>query len=206
MNMNMDMNMEMITNFEQAKAKIKVCLGKDVDNATTISAAEYGFKDLVLYAKVEIGNTDEGKLVLSVNDAVLEKWNKTITEVIDIGLENINYTIKGMRDTLMETMFPDGAPDDPMIDLMFPPEELIYVVTTTEMVCGAVAIIKAREELRKKFPQGYIVLPSSIHEVIVVPYEEDLNTDMLLDMVTEINAGVVDEEDKLSDNVYKFVA
>ena len=53
----------------------------------------------------------------------------------------------------------------------------------------------------------YVVLPSSRHEVIIVPLKQidDNNFTYLKDMVYEINRKEVDAEDVLSDNIYIYI-
>lgn len=48
----------------------------------------------------------------------------------------------------------------------------------------------------------YYILPSSVHEVILVKMSSDIKKDDLEKIVREINATVVAEKDYLSDNVY----
>ena len=80
-----------------------------------------------------------------------------------------------------------------------------WVVTNREKCYGAASIIAAKKELAKRFPDGYIVLPSSIHEVLIVSKDIGEGSE-LLNMVKEINATAVSPEDKLSDNVYEMTA
>lgn len=49
-----------------------------------------------------------------------------------------------------------------------------------------------------------IILPSSVHEVLLVPYEEDLCMEELKEMVRHINRTEVAKEEVLSDNVYCY--
>ena len=56
----------------------------------------------------------------------------------------------------------------------------------------------------KKIDRDLFVLPSSIHEVIIVPKTDFITKDELKTMVCEVNASEVDECDRLSDNVYIF--
>ena len=50
----------------------------------------------------------------------------------------------------------------------------------------------------------YYILPSSVHEVIIVPYSEILVCSKLDEMVREINITQVEEEDVLSNHVYLY--
>lgn len=49
---------------------------------------------------------------------------------------------------------------------------------------------------------NYIVLPSSVHETIFLPIDQGMDSNELEGMVQQINAGVVSDEDKLSDHVF----
>ena len=50
---------------------------------------------------------------------------------------------------------------------------------------------------------GYYILPSSIHEVLLFP-DKSLSAQELKQMVVEVNATVVESEDKLTDSVYYY--
>lgn len=49
-----------------------------------------------------------------------------------------------------------------------------------------------------------IILPSSIHEVLLVVYEEELCMEELKEMVRHVNQTEVAKEEILSDNVYIY--
>lgn len=49
-----------------------------------------------------------------------------------------------------------------------------------------------------------VILPSSIHEVLLVPFEENFSFPMLRQMVRNINGSEVPPEDQLSDQVYLY--
>lgn len=48
-----------------------------------------------------------------------------------------------------------------------------------------------------------IILPSSVHEIIVLPYNDE-DVYALKDMVIEVNKSSLDNEDFLSDSVYLY--
>ena len=50
----------------------------------------------------------------------------------------------------------------------------------------------------------FIVLPSSVHEAIVLPPKEEAEYGRLADMVREVNDTQVDVEERLSDHVYVY--
>ena len=52
---------------------------------------------------------------------------------------------------------------------------------------------------------SYYVLPSSIHELIVVPESIGMNRLQLENMVEEINQTEVEQEEILSNTVYRYI-
>ena len=53
---------------------------------------------------------------------------------------------------------------------------------------------------------SFFILPSSIHEVLLLPDTGDATVEWLTDMVKTVNTDVLDPEDKLSDTVYHYDA
>ncbi len=82
----------------------------------------------------------------------------------------------------------------------------MYVATTVESINGAgvIAYPGFMEEAKKQLGGDFYVLPSSIHEVLLIPVREAPDYRELLHMVTEINAAIVSPEEKLTDNVYRY--
>lgn len=70
---------------------------------------------------------------------------------------------------------------------------------------GACQIFKpmVQRAVAALFGGDYFILPSSIHEVLCVPYDSD-DKEFLSEMVREINASVVANRDVLSDHIYKY--
>lgn len=199
--------MTVVGTYEAAKENIKVKL--ENVNAEQIgvyrSAKEYGFEDLNIVPYVIIDETEDGVMSTRITEDICRMWGVTATEVIDQGIENLDYTIQNMSVLIRKIAREDGMPED-LIDIMFPDTDTgMYIVTNKKRLNGASSIIPAQRELNRRFPQGYYVLPSSKHEVIVVPRRYGLNIDEFKEMVTDINGSQVNEKDRLSDNAYEIL-
>ena len=166
----------------------------------------------VVFAAV-VKETDEGRMTLPITNEIMESMGVDQQQLKETALANISdqdYSFKSMRDVLVGMMFPDGIPEnDPMVDLMLPPEDAgtqMYVLSNTQNVNGAAEILnqKAMDEIAEKLGGDFIVLPSSVHETIVLPINGDMDSKELEGMVQQINAGVVSDEDKLSDHVFQY--
>lgn len=82
-----------------------------------------------------------------------------------------------------------------------------FNILTNEIGClGAAALFypNQMEKIAASLGGNYFVLPSSIHEVLVLPDYGNLNYMELEQMVKEINKTTVDRKDQLSNDVYYY--
>lgn len=82
----------------------------------------------------------------------------------------------------------------------------MYVLGNSKKLFGATAMFYqgVLEEFSKKMQKSFYVLPSSVHEVILIPDDGMQNGEELWKMVCEINATQVEPEEVLTDSVYYF--
>lgn len=82
----------------------------------------------------------------------------------------------------------------------------MYVLSNQIRSFGAAAILYPGrlKRVAALLGENYYVLPSSVHEVIVVPEREVPEVDLLNEMIREINEVHVDPEEVLADHAYYF--
>lgn len=82
----------------------------------------------------------------------------------------------------------------------------MYILTNKENYFGAVNMIfdSVLEEAGTKIGEDFWILPSSIHECILVPVSVKMGKEKLEAMVHQVNANEVSAEDFLSDSVYFY--
>ena len=82
----------------------------------------------------------------------------------------------------------------------------MYLLSNTFHMYGAVAMLypDVWEGIADRFQSDLIILPSSCHEVLVLPYIEDVSLLDLADIVFTVNRECVAPEDMLSDSVYLY--
>ncbi len=87
-----------------------------------------------------------------------------------------------------------------------PAEELMYVLSNSLRSFGAGCMLYdgILEEIGENIGESFYILPSSIHEIIIVPESNSPCETHLSEMVAEINQTQLDEEDVLSDRVYYY--
>ena len=81
-----------------------------------------------------------------------------------------------------------------------------FVVTNTERVDGAGVIFypEFMENMGELLGNDFFILPSSIHEMLILPDDGQVDAEMLRDMVKEVNAIQVAPEERLTDDVYHY--
>ena len=81
----------------------------------------------------------------------------------------------------------------------------LYILTNQYGINGAAVLLYPDflEQISVRFQDDLYILPSSIHELLVLP-AGTFDVDDLTKMVEEVNCNVVDAEDVLSDTVYFY--
>lgn len=118
----------------------------------------------------------------------------------DRALENLSAEtqIASLGKVLSDLM---GAPYDSSMDS----DVKFHVITNIQKFKGAAAIMnrKALKTFTQKYRTNMLfVLPSSIHEMMIAPYDSSLNLNELSAMVKEINETQVAPEERLTDRAY----
>ena len=85
-------------------------------------------------------------------------------------------------------------------------EEPCYVLSNTKGFHGAAVmlydgVLRAASD---RLGGDLIILPSSVHEVLVIPYKDGVDMEQLAETVRMINRTEVPEEEVLSDKVYVY--
>lgn len=157
-----------------------------------------------------------------VNNEILEKWGVDIGILYEHAKINTNRLfgnrVRLMDDIIKEIIIKefnimDGLDiSENMIENLGPIRNKnevshdMYVASNSSGVYGAVWLLYNDEirSLSDKLDANLYIFPSSIHEVIIIPADEKLQKEPLLDMVRAVNDTQVPVQDVLSDNVYFF--
>ena len=192
--------MDFFTDYENIKGLLKVRLLSNRDQAEVFRKADArGFKGLKIVPYVDVPEEIMAqKGSIKVKKSHVELWGVTEKEVIDQALNNTKGTessqsLSGfMADVTGEDWF-EQLPEGPMI------------VSNKERCFGASAILGLIPEFKKKYTEGFFILPSSIHEVLLMPKGAgDFTLEGLTAMVREVNATAVVPEEQLADVAFEF--
>ena len=142
---------------------------------------------------------------IRVNNSLMELWGATEEELYWAAMENLKsepYIIQPIAELLGGMA---GIPTGEMPKL---PEEMTkqHVLTTESCRYGVAGML--RKDLMEGFAEqaggSFYILPSSVHELILLPDTADICAEELKKMVKEVNESVVAREEWLSEDVYYY--
>ena len=155
----------------------------------------------------------DGKATMKVKNEHLKMWNVDAKEMFQQARANtqpVNTPILQSMDEMLLSIFNEEGHAtnllDENVDFGFRSHDMLYALTNVEKQYGASMITQPEvlNKLEQLFPEGFYVLPSSVHEVLIVPYNGEMEPKMLGEMVREVNKNEVERQEVLSDRVYSY--
>ena len=153
---------------------------------------------------------EEGcSLSISIRREQLSDWNVTVEEVARKAMEHMPRLLPvklcGVTEELERTakgmgLTPPKSPE---------PEDglKLYLLTNQRGYNGAAAILYegVLEKFAEEVGKDLILLPSSVHEVLLLPDGGDSDYEALSALVQAVNETQVRREEWLSDHVYRYL-
>lgn len=162
---------------------------------------------------ITFGVIDNGRRT-TFGNASLERWGITKKELEDTAIKNaekLNPILQSLESVIRQIAggeredFTDKTLDDCLRDGLDRNET--YVLKNGKQESnGAMAMCQdwVLEKIAEAFGTDFFILPSSIHEVLVMSTDMHLSLDELLQMVKEINRNEVRKDEWLSDRVFLY--
>jgi len=205
-----------ITDFNRVKNHITMKLINTEKNHELLDMVPYiPFEDLsiVYYCVLKVMDNEMGTMLIT-NQHVAE-WGVDAEVLHQYALANY----KGLLSTKFLSLSQQIAlflhPCDnsnPLGDACFVPEyndhsdDFMYVLTNKLNQWGAALITckSLMDEIADYFHEGFYILPSSVHEAVLVPDSKALPEDELALMMQEINQSELDPQEYLSGHAYHY--
>lgn len=207
-----------ITDYDATKDKIVPRIVNKESNEERLQGLPHTeMGDLAVTYHVDLGTSEDGQMSVAINNEMMEKYGVSVEELHDQACANMETMtptqFKSMADTLMEIMVPDYAEMSEErreevkaeMGVAGPGEDAMYVISNSSKTFGAAALLDSdtMDQIEEKIGEFYI-LPSSVHECILVPKTQDMDLATLENMVQEVNATQVAPNEVLSDHVYAY--
>ena len=137
----------------------------------------------------------------------LKNWNVTIDDVYKAALKNKQDLLHSKISSMAALFEKCGVNvDGEEVDLKdYVPSDM-YVLTNESKLNGAACILyeNVLYDFAQKLGADLYILPSSVHEVILLPKLSMFEKDELVNMVKEVNTEGVAADEVLSDHVYEY--
>lgn len=208
--MKCDVDPDYFCNFEQVKGNIYAKLINYEKNEELLKRLPYRkFLDLaIIYYGVFDGFSD-GVGMWNITNDVLKGYSIDEEVLYQNAMNNTikeqPYFIKTMMELLGEIMpeeeYLQYVDEDMVVERRSP----MYVMSNEDKIFGAITVLYpgVLNGFYEKHGDFY-VLPSSVHEVILIPVSEGIEEKELQSMVVEVNRTALKPEEFLSDNVYIY--
>ena len=197
-----------LTNYEAMKEKLSIEVISAETNAELLTKIPHeSMEDMAVVYRFVLESNDTGRASILVTNDMIDHMGVTHEQLKADALENAPEirpaVIQGMSEVMREMMGPEAFE---MFGLPEEQEEMMYVATVPDKNSGAgvLAYQDFMDQAAEKLGGDFYILPSSIHEILLVPDNGDKAADDLRDMVREVNATQVSPEEKLTDNVYHY--
>ena len=197
-----DFNLE----WENQKDSVIYRLVNYDDNREKLSCIPYiRFLDLAITFHCIIKLQDESVSMLPVTNNIMDHWNIDIKYLLQCATENTPIHFPLVFSTL-EDVVKMLAGADTMDNISNEPENevMMYVITNEQGINGAAVMLYQEEfqQFAEKLGGKLYVLPSSIHELILMPFADDIDEILLTKLVQEVNHVPLDEV--LSNHIYLY--
>lgn len=165
--------------------------------------------DLAVFAKWRMDTAVPGSVMTAkITEPLLAQLKLTKEEALKIAKTNTARSAQfESMDTIMKNIMMDNGMDKELADMMLSDQSTPLSVLKNESGIDGAALIACPEVLKavqKEIGEDFYILPSSIHEVLVLPKSFNDDVEDLKQMVSSVNEAEVPLEDRLSDNVYEF--
>lgn len=184
-----DFDIEAISNYDKMKETLAMEVVSAERNADLLETVPHkDIEDMAVVYRFVLGDTPQGAGTILVTNQMLDNYGITAEQLHDDAVKNAPeirpIVIQGMAEVLAKSM---GVEDLEMMGLNIPPEqEQMFVASVPGNVHGAGVIAyedfmdKASERVGN---QSFFILPSSIHELLIIPDNGNFDLKALENMV-----------------------
>lgn len=197
-----DLDTDFIKDWESARKKIRFRLVNTERNTGMLKGMPYReFLDLSLVYDVPVSIPDHIDGMAHIHDRLLKCWDVDEEDLYRAAMENMTDTELRSMGEMIGALW-DGKKTENMDGAACG----MYVLTNRDRLYGAACMLDM--EMMQKAADGFgcdlWILPSSIHELVLIPQQEMFHVKDLAGMVKEINDTELRPDEFLSNHVYQY--
>ncbi|MGC4019889.1 MAG: DUF5688 family protein [Muricomes sp.] len=164
---------------------------------------------IVFYVLLEVDKA--GSATVQISREYLEMWGITKEELHQLAIKNSAILLPAefftMEQAIEKMLDADSGEEENLLKRADRSEDdVMYVLTNSLRNYGAACLCYPHVlyMIGEMLEEDFFILPSSVHEVIIVPESKGLDTEEMNEMIVEINETQVAPEEVLSNHVYFY--
>lgn len=204
--------------FEDIKSKIIYRLVNYEQNKKLLENSPHiKYLDLAITFHCLVQNSDNGISTIRVTNEHMKLWSICLKELKDYAVNNTKHifppVIRSMDEVILDIQRAECAEHTDQMHsemsegiLCQTSRQQMYILSNSIGVNGATCLIynNILKEFSSKLKTDLFILPSSIHELILLPFHKSLSKRTLMEMVYDVNRTQVAKDEVLSDKVYYY--
>ena len=193
--------------FDDIKDKLVVQLAEVDRNRDRLKELAYKPLDngMVMLAYVVVQEDERGSMRFAVTKDIVEGQNYDIDKMFETAMKNNEPVLVDISDAIFSDgiEFAENLFDKEMGDKL---PDGMYTLTNSSTNLGAAVLYypDIQKRIGDMLQNSYYVLPSSIHEVMILPCSVNDNPEFLRKMVKEANETAVNPQEVLSDRIFMY--
>ncbi len=199
---NFDVNF--VANWETVKDRVvPKIVNRDLNEQLLRNRVYKELEDLAIIYYVLVDSNEDGQAAIAVTSELFRKWDISFSSLHDTAVINMTKLTPGNVKGMLEVLA--GILGEDYVDGMLPIDDTLYVLSNSTMVNGAAAILDD-DLMKNTFDRlgRFFVIPSSIHEAILVPVRSGMSIEEIEDMIHQVNTTELRAEDILSERLYVY--
>ena len=217
-----DLNLDEIDNYEAVKKRLGVKLLNRSLNSSYIEKKVYvEYMDLIIVFFLEYEDMSIGRGIIGVTPDMLSMWDIDTETLLRDATENMNKNYPVEFTSLVDLLIREYKyrfEDENNIqreDIKDIVEQLtslstydrqLYVLTNESHNLGASTILypDTLSKVGSALNTDFYLIPSSIHEIIIIPDNGNVNEEVMNNMIRTVNSEHLSPEEVLSDHLYRY--
>lgn len=197
---------EAVKDFDSVKGNIRVeVVNKDMnrENLRGCPHKEVGGTDLAAVFRVMLYKDGEERASVLVTDKTMKDWDMDVDSLYETALKNTAAQMPVQINSMMSMFFDSVEPLE--LKEVFHNEGL-YILSNPQKDHGAVTMLYPGllQSIAEATRSSFYILPSSIHEVLLIKEDNSMDARELQSMVMDINQSEVAPHEVLSNQVYFY--
>ena len=198
-----DFDISCVTHWETAKDHV-VCrlVNYELNKEMLESVPHWRFLDLVILFYYQVSADSNGAANTLIHNAIFEDWGISLDELYLQAKSNtqklLGCKFSSLNNVLKEVTSEELSMTDDNMQM--------YVLTNRYNMNGAYTMLfdNVIKDISDNLNSDLFILPSSVHELLIVPAISGTDKEEFDFMVKAVNASELKPEDILSDHAYRY--